>query len=262
MFQRARNYRNVWDAGTGFMRGRLSNGRWQEPFDPLAWGGAYVEGNAWQWLWSVPQDPYGLTKLLGGRAGMAAKLDELLAMPGKTVVGAYGHVIHEMREVEHARMGQYAHVNEPNHHVLFFYNYVRQPWKTQHAVRRVMDELYDPAGMVGDEDTGAMAAWYVFNAAGFYPFCPGTPCYLIGSPLFEETVLHLGKGKTFTVRATNNSPGHGYIQSARLNGKPFTRTWLAHATIADGGILEFQMGSTPNEKWGSGPDDAPPDYFQ
>lgn len=262
MFQRAKNYENVWDAKTGFMRGKLSNGSWQEPFDPLAWGGAYVEGNAWQWLWSVQHDPYGLMKLLGGREGMGAKLDEFLTMPSTTVVGTYGHVIHEMREVEYAKMGQYAHINEPDHHVLYFYNYVRQPWKTQHAVRRVMDELYKQDGMVGDEDTGEMSAWYVFNAAGFYPFCPGTPCYLIGSPLFEETVIHLGKGKTFTVRARNNSPENRYVQSARLNGRPFTKTWLTHDTITAGGLIEFEMGSKPNEKWGSRKGDAPLDYFK
>ena len=189
---------------------------------------------------------------------MARKLDEFLAMPSTTVVGGYGHVIHEMREVEAAKMGQYAHINEPDHHVLFFYNYVGQPWKTQEAVRRVMDELYDRDGMVGDEDTGEMSAWYVFNAAGFYPFCPGTPVYLIGSPLFEETIIHLEKGKTFTVRARNNNPQNRFIQTARLNGKPFTRTWLDHDTITAGGLLEFEMGPQPNKKWGSETGDAPP----
>ena len=258
MFRRARNYRNVWDPKTGFMRGKRSDGSWVEPFDPLAWGGPYVEGNAWQWLWSVQHDPVGLMELLGGRQGMARKLDEFLAMPSTTVVGGYGHVIHEMREVEAAKMGQYAHINEPDHHVLFFYNYVGQPWKTQEAVRRVMDELYDRDGMVGDEDTGEMSAWYVFNAAGFYPFCPGTPVYLIGSPLFEETIIHLEKGKTFTVRARNNNPQNRFIQTARLNGKPFTRTWLDHDTITAGGLLEFEMGPQPNKKWGSETGDAPP----
>ena len=134
LIQRAKNYRNVWDSKSGFMRGRLSDGDWKEPFDPLAWGGAFVEGNAWQWLWSVQHDPYGLMELLGGREGMARKLDELLSMPTTTVVGSYGHKIHEMREVEYARMGQYAHVNEPDQHVLYFYNYACQPWKN--AVRR------------------------------------------------------------------------------------------------------------------------------
>lgn len=261
MFRRAKNYQNVWDPKTGFMRGKLSDGSWSEPFNPLAWGGAYVEGNAWQWLWSVQQDPYGLMKLLGGREGMAKKLNELLTMPSTTVVGGYGHVIHEMREVEYAKMGQYAHINEPDHHVLYFYNYAGQPWKAQHAVRRVMNELYNEDGMVGDEDTGEMSAWYVFSAAGFYPFCPGTPCYLIGSPLFKETVIHLPNGKTFTVRAENNSPQNQYIQSARLNGEPFTKTWLTHDTITAGGVLEFEMGPKPNKKWGSAKDDAPPNYF-
>jgi predicted alpha-1,2-mannosidase len=262
MFKRAQNYEHVWDPNTGFMRGKLSDGRWQEPFDPLAWGGPYVEGNAWQWLWSVQQDPYGLMRLLGGREGMAAKLDQLLTMPSTTVVGGYGRVIHEMREVEYSKMGQYAHINEPDHHVLYLYDYVREPWKTQHAVRRVMGELYGPDGMVGDEDTGEMSAWYVFNAAGFYPFCPGTPCYLIGSPLFQETVIHLQNGKTFTVRADNNSPQNQYIQSADLNGKPFTKTWLTHDTITAGGLLELQMGPKPNQKWGSAASDVPPNYFE
>ncbi len=261
LVHRARNYRKVWDPQTGFLRGRLQDGSWKEPFDPLAWGGAYVEGNAWQWLWSVPHDPYGLMELIGGRDAMAGRLDTLLAMPTTSVVGGYGHVIHEMREVESAKMGQYAHVNEPDHHVLFFYDYAGQPWKTQQAVRRVMDELYNPDGMVGDEDTGQMSAWYVFNAAGFYPFCPGSPNYLIGSPLFEETVIRLSAGRTFTVRAHGNSPTNRYIQAARLNGKPFTRTWLAHDTITAGGLLEFEMGPKPNLKWGSSVGDAPPNDF-
>ncbi|WP_193212334.1 GH92 family glycosyl hydrolase [Luteolibacter marinus] len=262
LFARARNYRNVWDPETGFMRGKNSDGSWQEPFDPLAWGGAYVEGNAWQWLWSVQHDPYGLMELLGGRDKMAAKLDTLLSMPSTTVVGGYGRVIHEMREVEHSKMGQYAHINEPNHHVLFLYNHLRQPWKTQHAVRRVMDELYDRDGMVGDEDTGQMSAWYVFNAAGFYPFCPGSPNYLIGSPLFGETVIHLGKNEAFTVRAHGNSKQNRYIQSAKLNGKPFSKTWLAHDVITAGGLLEFTMGPEPNKRWGSAEADAPPNDFE
>lgn len=259
--QRAQNYRKVWDPKTGFMRGRLQDGRWQEPFDPLAWGGPFVEGNAWQWLWSVQHDPYGLMDLLGGRQALADKLDTFLTMPSTTVVGGYGHLIHEMREVEFAKMGQYAHVNEPDHHVLFFYNYAGQPWKTQHAVRRVMDELYNPDGMVGDEDTGEMSAWYVFNAAGFYPFCPGSPNYLLGSPLFEETVIQLGAGRSFTVRARHNNAANRYIQSARLNGKSFSKVWLSHQTLIKGGVLELEMGPKPNPSWGSNPEDAPPNEF-
>ncbi|QJE96599.1 GH92 family glycosyl hydrolase [Luteolibacter luteus] len=256
--QRALNYRNVWDPKTGFMRGKLADGSWQEPFDPLAWGGPYVEGNAWQWTWSVMHDPHGLIGLLGGREAAATKLDKLLSMPPTSVVGGYGHVIHEMREVEFSKMGQYAHVNEPCHHVLYFYNYLGQPWKAQHAIRRVMDELYNKDGMVGDEDTGQMSAWYVFNAAGLYPFCPGTPYYLIGSPLFEETTIRFPGDKSFTVRARGNSPENRYIQSAKLNGQPFTKTWLPHEIITAGGTLEFVMGSEPNKNWGSAEADAPP----
>jgi putative alpha-1,2-mannosidase len=145
---------------------------------------------------------------------------------------------------------------------LYFYDYAGQPWKTQQAVRRVMDEMYHQDGMIGDEDTGQMSAWYVFNAAGFYPFCPGTPNYLIGSPLFDETVIRVAPGKTFTVRARRNSPAHRYIQSARLNGKPFTKVWLSHETITRGGVLQFEMGPQPNPNWGSAESDAPPNEFR
>lgn len=259
---RALNYQKVWDEKSGFMRGKQADGSWKEPFDPLAWGGEYVEGNAWQWTWSVMQDPYGLMKLMGGKEAMARKLDEFLSMSPVGKVGTYGHMIHEMREVEYSKMGQYAHVNEPCHHVLFFNNHAGQPWKTQEMTRRVMDELYDKDGMIGDEDTGQMSAWYVFNAAGFYPFCPGTPYYLIGSPLFRETSLRLPGGKSFTIRAENNSPENRYIQSARLNGEAFTKTWLSHETITAGGTLEFTMGPKPNKEWGTGEGDAPPDAFR
>ena len=256
--ERARNYRHVWDAESGFMRGKRSDGSWAAPFDPIEWGGPYVEGNAWQWTWSVMQDPYGLMDLLGGREATARKLDTMLGMGTDYKPGTYGGTIHEMRETVAAKMGQYAHVNEPCHHVLYFYDYAGQPWKTQWNVRRVMDELYGPDGMLGDEDTGQMSAWYVFNAAGFYPFCPGNPVYLMGSPLFTRTTLHLANGKTFTVRANGNTPGKRYIQSARLNGQPFGRSWLSHETVMQGGTLELEMGADPNRKWASGPADAPP----
>lgn len=259
---RAKNYQNVWNKESGFMRGRRSDGTWNAKFDPLAWGGEWVEGNAWQWLWSVQHDPYGLMNLLGGRDAMAAKLDELMTMPSTSVPGTYGGLIHEMREVEHSKMGQYAHVNEPNHHVLYFYNHVREPWKTQQYVRQVLDTLYDKHGMIGDEDTGQMSAWYVFSATGFYPFCPGSPYYLIGSPLFGETSLRFPNGKTFTVRASGNSGENRYIQSASLNGKPITRTWLKHDEITAGGLLEFTMGPQPNKNWGSADADAPPNSFE
>lgn len=262
LMKRAKNYRNIWDPEAGFARGKLKNGEWQQPFDPLAWGGAWVEGNAWQWLWSVQHDPYGLMEMLGGRGAMLEKLDDLMTMPSTTVVGGYGHVIHEMREVEYAAMGQYAHINEPNHHVLYFYNFLRQPWKTQRYVRQVLDKLYNQDGMVGDEDTGQMSAWYAFSATGFYPFCPGSPCYTIGSPLFAETVLHLEGGKQFVVKAANNSPQNVYIQSAKLNGQPYSKSWLDHKTITAGGTLELQMGPEPNTTWGAAAEDAPPDPFE
>ena len=260
LFARARNYVNVFDRATGFMRGRLHNGAWTEPFDPFEWGGPYVEGCAWHYLWSVQHDVPGLTKLLGGRAALAAKLDAMLAAPTTFKVGSYKRVIHEMREQQLARMGQYAHPNEPVHHVLYLYNYAGQPWKTQRRVREVMSRLYGvgPDGLLGDEDTGQLSAWFVFSAMGLYPVVPGQPIYALGSPLFDRVTLRLPGDKRFVVRAEGNSPGKPYIQQATLNGAPLTRSWITHAAVVAGGELVLRMGPQPNKAWASRPADAPP----
>ncbi len=259
-FARAGNYRKVFDPATGFMRGRQRDGRWSEPFSPTTWGNPYVEGCAWHYLWSVQQDIPGLMRLLGGREALAAKLDAMLAASTAFEVGSYGRVIHEMREQVLGKMGQYAHANEPLHHVLYLYAYAGQSHKTQRHVRRVMERLYGPGpdGLLGDEDTGQMSAWFLFSALGFYPVCPGQPIYVLGSPLVREATLHLPGGKTFTIRAPGNGPGNVYVQSARLNGAPLTRTWIRHETLLRGGTLTFQMGPRPNKAWGSRPEDAPP----
>jgi predicted alpha-1,2-mannosidase len=254
LFQaRTKNYRNLYDPSTGFMRGRKSDGSWIEPFDPLAWGGVYTEGNAWQWLWSVQQDIPGLMELMGGKEAFARRLDSLFSATTSFRVGGYGGVIHEMTEAKMEDMGQYAHINEPVHHVAYLYDYAGQPWKTQQWVRTIMDRLYKPgpAGWLGDEDTGQMSSWYIFSALGFYPVNPGQPIYALGSPLFDKATIHLENGKTFRVEATRKAAGDVYVQSASLNGKPLERAWISHDEIVNGGVLSFRLGPQPNRKWGT-----------
>ena len=258
--RRALNYANVFDASTGFMRGRDQHGAWVEPFDAKRWGGPYVEGAAWHYLWSVQHDVPGLIKLLGGKEAFAAKLDAMLAAGSDFQVGGYKRVIHEMREQKLGGMGQYAHANEPVHHVLYLYNYVGQPWKTQRRVREVLARLYGtgPKGLLGDEDNGQMSAWYIFSAMGFYPVCPGQPIYAIGSPEFTKVTIHLPGGKKFVIRAKGNTDANRYVQESQLNGEHYTKNWLRHETLAAGGELILHMGPEPNKAWGSGPVNAPP----
>jgi len=183
----------------------------------------------------VPQDFAGLIRLVGGREAFLAKLDALFA-------GKY-----------------YDHGNEPSHHIAYLYDYAGAPWKTQEQVRHVMESQYQdqPAGLAGNDDCGQMSAWYVLSAMGFYPVTPGTPKYAIGTPLFDEASIRLAEGKRFTVHAAGASGGKFYIQSARLNGKPFARTWITHQEIIAGGELVFVMGAQPNRSWGAKPEDAP-----
>jgi predicted alpha-1,2-mannosidase len=258
--ERAKNYRNVYDETTSFMRGRNRDGSWLEPFNPIEWGGTYTEGCAWQYSWSVQHDVQGLINLMGGRKIFSKKLDALFSTPSHFVdVGSYKRIIHEMTEMVLADMGQYAHGNEPVHHVIYLYNYAGQPWKAQKWARRVMEELYGPGpdGYCGDEDNGQMSAWYIFSVLGFYPVCPGEPFYAIGSPLFKKTTLYLPNARTFIIEATDNSKSNRFIQSAKLNGENFSKTWISHSTIINGGKLEFIMGPQPNKNWGSGIGDAP-----
>ena len=191
------NYRNLFDTKTGFMRGRNENGSWNDNFDPIEWGGPFTEGNSWHWTWSVMHDVPGLIKLMGGEAAFAGKLDAVFTTPNAVKVGSYGGMIHEMTEMMAANTGQYAHGNEPIHHMIYLYDYVGQPWKAQARIREIMTRLYSatPDGICGDEDTGQTSAWYVFSALGFYPVCPGSTNYVIGSPLFNRTTLTLPAAK-------------------------------------------------------------------
>jgi predicted alpha-1,2-mannosidase len=262
--RKAMNYTNVLDAKIGFVRGRKVDGSWCEPFDPTEWGGPFTEGNSWHWTWSVFHDVQGLITQLGGERAFAAKLDAVFTSPNTFKVGSYGGVIHEMTEMAALDLGQYAHGNEPIHHMVYLYNYVGEPWKTQSRVRLVMNKLYQatPDGLCGDEDTGQMSAWYVFSALGFYPVCPGTTAYDIGSPLFQKATLRLPGGKTFVVSAGNNGPQHAYIRGARLNGKSFARTFLSHEEITQGGEISFDMSSAQDYKWATGPEARPPSPMQ
>jgi predicted alpha-1,2-mannosidase len=250
----SRNYRNLYDKSTGYMRGRLANGQWLEPFDPLDWGGVYTEGNAWQWLWSVQHDVAGLMELMGGREAFLKKLDELFSTTNDFKVGGYRQVIHEMTEAKMANTGQYAHINEPCHHVIYLYNYAGQPWKAQRWARHIMDHFYlpGPAGWLGDEDNGQMSAWYVFSAMGLYPVNPGQPVYALGSPLFDGITLRLENGKQFRVESQRTAAADVYVQSVTLNGKPLDRCWITHDEIMRGGALRFRLGPQPNEKWATG----------
>jgi len=262
--RRAMNYTNVFDPAVGLMRGRHEDGSWHQPFDPIEWGGPFIEGNAWQWNWSVMQDVPGLIQLMGGEAEFAGKLDTLFGMGSEVHVGTYHFMIHEMNEMVAQNLGQYAHGNEPVHHVIYLYDYAGQPWKTQARIRQVMAALYQstPDGLSGDEDTGQMSAWYVLSALGIYPVCPGTPDYLFGSPVFDRAILSLGNGKTFTITTRNNGPQEYYLDGATLNGKAFNKIFITHDQMLRGGELVFQMASFPNYHWAVDRESRPPSPLQ
>jgi len=255
----AMNYTNVFDAKIGFVRGRKADGSWIEPFYPTEWGGPFTEGNSWHWTWSVFQDVPGLVALMGGDEAFGRKLDAVFYTPPDVRVGTYGGMIHEMTEMVALNMGQYAHGNQPIQHMLYLYDCIGQPWKAQSRVRQVMNLLYQstPDGMCGDEDTGQMSSWYVFSALGFYPMCPGTTEYLIGSPLFDRATLQLPDGKQFVVTGSRNGPQRPYIRAAQLNGESFNKTYLTHDQIVRGGEIVFEMTSAPDYKWATAPESRP-----
>lgn len=255
----AMNYTNLFDPKVGFVRERKADGSWDEPFFPEQWGGGFTEGCSWHWTWCVFQDIPGLMDLMGGEKAFADKLDAVFTAPDTVKTGTYGGMIHEMTEMVAAGMGQYAHGNEPVHHMIYLYNYAGQPWRTQIKARQVMSLLYQPTpdGYCGDEDTGQMSAWYMFSALGFYPVCPGEPNYVLGSPLFKQATLTLPNGKKFTISAHNNGPQEYYIRSAMLNGDTLEKTFITHQEITNGGELSFQMSSQPNYKWGVSPENRP-----
>ncbi|WP_431217973.1 GH92 family glycosyl hydrolase [Puia sp. P3] len=241
------NYRNVYDSATGFMRGRGADGRWTSNFDPLDWGGPYTEGNAWHYTWSVFQDVQGLINIMGGEKKFVMKMDSVFTVPSTIKVGTYGTVIHEMKEMQLANMGQYAHGNQPIQHMIYLYDYARQPWKAQQHVRDVMERLYNAGekGFPGDEDQGGMSSWYVLSALGIYSVTPGTDQWVIGSPVFPKVTISLDNGRRFTIEAAGNNKQNVYIRRATLNGVPYTHNFIRHQDILRGGLLRFEMSDTP-----------------
>ena len=252
------NYKNVYDPSVGFMRGRKLDGSWAD-FDAFEWGGPYCEGNAWHYNWSVFHDVQGLIDLTGGDERFVAKIDSVFALPGIVKYGTYGTKIHEMLEMELAKMGQYAQGNQPIQHMIYLYSYAGQPWKTQYWIRQVMDRLYNSSenGYPGDEDQGGMSSWYVLSALVIYSVCPGTDEYVLGSPKFRKATITMEDGKKFVIEAKGNSKDNVYIQNATLNGKRHTRNYIHYSDILNGGVLELQMGNQPEKTRGTAKEDRP-----
>jgi predicted alpha-1,2-mannosidase len=250
-YGRALNYRNTFDTETGFARGRKRNGQFDDSFNEFEWGGAYIEGSAWQCTWAVPHDPAGMSELMGGRDAFIAKLDRMFELPAVFDVGSYNREIHEMTEMAAVEFGQYAHSNQPVHHVLYLYTAVGHPSKTQHWVRRVLNELYGSGpdnGFAGDEDNGEMTVWYVFGALGFYPLCPGHPTYALGSPLFEKATVRPKGGEAFVVEGRGNQAETPYASRISMNGEVISRLFVEQEEIRRGGTLSFDMSETPTER--------------
>lgn len=251
--QRAKNYSKYFDKRVGFVRGRSSDGEWRTPFDPFKSAHRiddFTEGNAWQYTWLVPHDVHGLVSLFGSEKAFTSKFDSLFIVEGNLGAEASPDIA--------GLTGQYAHGNEPGHHTIYLYNYVGQPWKAAKLLRKQMTEQYSnaPDGLCGNEDVGAMSAWYIISTMGLYQVDPSGGCYVIGSPLFGSATMNVGGGKTFTVTAKNNSDKNIYVQSAKLNGRKLTKSYISYEDIMKGGKLELTMGPKPS-KWGTKTTDRP-----
>ena len=251
--QRAMNYKNLFDKEHNLMRGRNEDGTFQSPFNPLKWGDAFTEGNSWHYSWSVFHDPQGLINLMGGKETFNQMMDSVMAVPPLFDDSYYGGVIHEIREMQIMNMGNYAHGNQPVQHMLYLYNYSGQPWKTQKWVREVMDKMYlaTPDGYCGDEDNGQTSAWYVFSAMGFYPVCPGSGEYIIGTPLFKKMTLNLENGHKVVITAPDNSRKNCYVDAVMVNGAPYDLNYFTHEQLNRGAYITFDMSDKPNTLRGS-----------
>ncbi|MDR3142989.1 MAG: GH92 family glycosyl hydrolase [Tannerellaceae bacterium] len=243
---RSKSYRHYFDKDLKFMRGISSEGKFREPFNPfrsIHMKDDYTEGNAWQYAWLVPQDVYGLIDLFGGQEHFVNKLDSLFIVKGD--IGEHANDITGL-------IGQYAHGNEPGHHIAYLYPYVGQPWKTAEKVREILSDFYhnQPDGICGNEDVGQMSAWYILSSLGMYQVKPAGGEYIFGSPIIDEAILNIGNNKKFIIKAINNSKENKYIQSVRLNGRSYSKTYIKHTDITAGGILEFEMGKTPSKVYG------------
>ena len=257
--ERAMNYRHLFDPSHRLMRGKLLNGEWQAPFNPLKWGDAFTEGNSWHYTWSVFHDPQGLINLMGGASTFVQMMDSIFNVPPLFDDSYYGFTIHEIREMQIMNMGNYAHGNQPIQHAIYLYNYAGEPWKAQYRVREVMNRLYAPTpdGYCGDEDNGQTSAWYVFSAMGFYPVCPGSQQYVIGSPLFDEVLVERPGKQPIKLKSTDNNIDNRYIQSIYIDGKQWSRNYLTFDQLRNSDEITFEMGPQPNYQRGTMPSDAP-----
>jgi predicted alpha-1,2-mannosidase len=256
--KRSKNYRNVFNPGTGFFAPKMANGKWVEPFDPQLSGGTgsrsyFAENNAWTWNFSVQQDIPDLIHLLGGKEAFVKRLDALFNEPTHISKWQFMGKFPDATGLN----GMFVAGNEPSFHIPYLYNYAGQPWKTQRRIREIMDMWFDdrPPGIPGDEDGGALCSWYVFSAMGFFPVTPGSGMYAIGSPFFSSIRIQIPNGETFTVTAKNCSKKNKYIQSATLNGKELNTPFIRHTDIIQGGKLQLVMGDRPNKAWGTEPND-------
>ena len=252
--RRAKNYQHYFDKRVGFMRGRISQTEWRTPFDPFSSvheKSDFTEGNAWQYTWLVPQDVEGLIALLGGEKPFSQKLDSLFIVKGNMGAEASPDIS--------GLIGMYAHGNEPGHHITYLYSYVGQPWKTAEKVRFITENFYTtkPDGIIGNEDVGQMSAWHVFSTLGFYPLNPANGAYVFGSPAVDKAVLTLAGGKTLTIEAKNNSLTNKYIQRVTRNGQPYSKAYITHQNLLEGGQLVLEMGPRPSPTWGVAPADRP-----
>jgi predicted alpha-1,2-mannosidase len=257
LFNRSKNYRNVFDAKTQFTRPRLANGRWAEPFDPKGMGHSkkwrdFTESNAWQTTFAIQHDPKGYIDLFGGNDSFVAKLDALFNQSSDLPPDAPPDIA--------GLVGQYAHGNEPSHHVAYLYTYAGAPYKTQERVRSLLETMYrdDPDGMAGNEDCGQMSAWFVLSALGFYSVDPVSGHYVMGTPLFDRAVVEVGKNKKLVIEAKRTNADDKYIQAVSFNGKPYEKLWLDHSDLARGGTLVFVMGPNPSKEFGTVASAAPP----
>ena len=254
--KRAMNYKNLYDKETKLMRGRMKDGKFQAPFNPLRWGDAFTEGNAWHYTWSVFHDPQGLINLMGGKEMFNQMMDSVFLLPPVFDNSYYGYTIHEIREMQVMNMGNYAHGNQPIQHMIYLYGYSGQPWKSQYWVRQVMDRLYaaTPDGYCGDEDNGQTSAWYVFSAMGFYPVCPGSGQYVVGAPYFKSVKVNLENGKTIDIQSDGNGC---YVDGMTLNGNAYNHNYLNMKDLTQGASVKFSLSEQPNKQRGTLAEDAP-----
>jgi predicted alpha-1,2-mannosidase len=257
--KRSLNYKNLFDPQNNLMRGKNKEGQFQTPFSPFKWGDAFTEGNSWHYSWSVFHDMQGLINLMGGKEVFVSQLDKVFSLAPTFDESYYGGVIHEIREMQIANMGQYAHGNQPIQHMTYLYNYAGESWKSQYWVRETMNRMYKPTpdGYCGDEDNGQTSAWYVFSAIGFYPVTPASDQYVLGAPLFKNITLKLQNGKEVFIKAPENNAQNKYIKSIKFNGKAYSNNWLSHSELLKGAKIDFEMSSTPNKKRGTSKENFP-----